>query len=118
MAYTRDDVETWLVDAGSVGDFDETVLDRIIAGVDAHAARFYDLTDADDGTDDERDQALIMECARLYMRKHSSSGYVGTDELGAVRVTSFDPDVRSLLAGRMITAGVFGPSSNTVEVSP
>ena len=118
MAYTRDDVETWLVDAGAVGTFDETLLDRIIAGVDAHAARFYDLTDADDGTDDERDQALIMECARLYTRRHSSSGYVGTDELGAVRVTSFDPDVRTMLGPAMITAGLFGPSSNTDELEP
>lgn len=118
MAFTTDDAEdqraavaVWLV-GDAEASIDTTLLDRVIGAVIAHAADHYDITT---DPDDDLEQALIMECARLYTRKHSQNGYVGTDELGAVRVTQFDPDVRRLLAGRLITAGIFGPSENTAE---
>lgn len=111
--FTIDDIETWLIDAGHVGDLDVGTMERIVDAVYAHASRHYDLDDVGDETDDERDQALIMQCAHLYMRKHSSNGYVGVDELAPVRVLAFDHDVQRLLAGRLTTAGLFGPSSNT-----
>lgn len=114
MAYTTDDVIEWLIDADAVtaGAIDADLLDRIKAAVDAHAARFYDLDDAGDGTDDERDQALIMECGRLYSRRHTQNGYAGGGDYGPVRVLAFDHDVQRLLAGRMITAGIFGPTED------
>lgn len=113
MAFTADDVAAWLVDNGEASSFDTELLDRVVAAVNAHAARHYDLTTV--APDDAHDQALIMECGRLYTRRHSQNGYVGVDELGAVRVTQFDPDVRRLLADRLITAGIFGPSENTED---
>lgn len=114
---TAGDVEEWLLDNYSeTPQLDGDLVDRVIDAVYAHGTRHYDLEDAGDDTDAERDQALIMESARLYQRKHSQNGYVGSDELGAVRVLIFDHDVRRLLSGRMITAGLFGPSENTAEV--
>lgn len=115
ISVTINDVETWLVDNTAVDTFDADVLQRVIDTVIAHAGRHYDLADISAGLDTERDQALIMEAGRLYERKHTTNGYVGADELGAVRVTTFDPDVRRLLAGRLRTAGIFGPSENTED---
>lgn len=107
------DVEAWLIDANAEGDLDADILGRLIDAVYAHATDHYDLEDAGDDTDDTRDQALIMETARLWQRKYSTGGYIGADELGQVRVLMFDSDVRKLLADRLITAGIFGPSANT-----
>lgn len=115
IAVEPEDVETWLVNAGSVGDFDQDELQRVIDAVIAHAGRIYDLADISTPLDTERDQALIMECARMYERKHTTNGFAGADEHGAVRVTTFDPDVQRLLAGRLLTAGIFGPSANVEE---
>ena len=111
---TATDVEEWLLNnyTGTPA-IDADVLSRVIDAVYAHGERHYDLDDVGDDTDDERDQALIMEAARLYSRKHSTDGYSsGTGELGPIRVLMFDHDVRRLLAPRMITAGLFGPSAN------
>lgn len=111
MAYTADDVITWMVGAEAVdaGTVDADLLDRVIAAVNAHAARHYDLTDPDD----ELDQALIMECARLYSRRHTQNGYAGTSDAGPVRVLTFDADVQRLLSGRLLVAGLFGPTAAT-----
>lgn len=107
------DVETWLINSDAVGDFDADLVGQIIDAVYAYGERHWSLDDAGDDTDDERDQALTMEAARLYQRKYSSNGYVGADDLTPVRVMQFDPDVRRMLAGRLITVGLFGPSENT-----
>lgn len=114
MAFTADDVVEWLIDEAAVaaGTIDADLLARVVAAVNAHAARHYDLTDAGDGTDTERDQALIMECGRLYSRRHTQNGYAGAGDYGPVRVLTFDADVQRLLAGRMLTAGMFGPTED------
>lgn len=106
MAYTTADVEQWLgVDEDSL---DAELLTRIKTAVDQHAAKFYDLT----APAEEHDQALIMQAANLYRRKHSPGGSQGSDDRGAIVITRFDPDVRDMLADRLITAGIFGPSEN------
>ena len=111
VAIVPADVEQWLgVDAGTL---DATALARVIDATVAHAGRIYDLTDALDDTDTERDHALIMESARAFARKHSVNGYQGADELGAVAVRAFDVDVHRLLAGRLIVTGMFGATAET-----
>lgn len=111
MAYTTADVEEWLgVDTGVI---DADLLTRIKTVVDQHAAKFYDLTTV--AAEEEHDQALIMQCAAIYRRKHAPNGVQGAGDTGTIIVTRFDPDVRELLADRLITAGIFGPSENVVE---
>lgn len=108
MAWEASDVEAWLdVDEGSL---DSTILDRVIASVSSHAAQFYDLTDPTD----QHDQALIMASANLWRLQHGPGGWSGSDERGAV-ASAFDSSVTELLADRLITAGIFGPSANVVE---
>lgn len=109
MAYTVADVEVWM--GQTAGALNQTVLTRIKAAVDQHAAKHYDLADPAE----EHDQALIEECARRYRRKHTSGGTSGTGDLAPIVVTSFDTDTAELLADRLITAGLFGPSANVVE---
>lgn len=109
MSYTTADVVQWLgVDTGVI---DAALLTRIKTAVDQHAAKFYDLT----SPEEEHDQALIMQCAALYRRKHSPNGVQGSGDTGTIVVTRFDPDIRELLGDRLITAGIFGPSANTEE---
>lgn len=109
MSYTTADVELWLgVDTGVIN---AGLLTRIKTAVDQHAAKFYDLT----SPEEEDDQALIMQCAALYRRKHSPSGYTGSDDRDVLVITRFDPDIRELLADRLITAGMFGPSENVED---
>lgn len=116
MAFTAiaaGDVEAW---AGlAPGALDADLLGRVIDAVNTHAARHYTIDDVDDGgpVDAERDQALLMQAHRLYQRKHSPGGYSGADELGPIKVQAFDVDVQRLLAGRLIVAGIFGPSETT-----
>lgn len=107
MAYTASDVEDWL----GVGTLDTDLITRVIAAVDEHADRHYDLTTV--APTDEHDQALIMQAARLYTRRHSPAGFSGSDDLAPVQVRTFDPDIARMLAGRLRTAGLFGPSENT-----
>lgn len=109
MAYTVADVEVWL--GQTVGALNQDVLDRIKAAVDQHAAKHYDLADPAE----EHDQALIEECARRYRRRVSTGNTSGTGDSAAIVVTSFDTDIAELLADRLITAGIFGPSANVVE---
>lgn len=46
---------------------------------------------------DEVAQAALIQAARLYRRKDSPEGVVGSSEWGVVRVTRLDPDVQALL---------------------
>lgn len=108
MALDPADVLAWLgVDETDV---DAAVLARVCAAVDDHAARHYDLTDPTD----EHDLALIMQGGRLYRRRYSPDGISGADDLAPIRVHTFDGDVQRMLAGRLLTAGIFGPSANVV----
>lgn len=111
MAWDITDVEKWL--SAPAGTIDADELTRVIDSVIDHADRHYDLITV--APTDEHDQALIMQSGRLYRRKHSPGGFSGSDELGAVRVMTFDPDIARLLSGRLKTAGLFGPSANTAE---
>jgi hypothetical protein len=43
-------------------------------------------------------QAAALLAARLYRRKDSPEGVLGSSEWGAVRVARFDPDVEGLIA--------------------
>jgi hypothetical protein len=107
MSYTVGDVEVWL--GRGEGDLNQDILDRIKAAVDSYAADRYDLT----SPTERHDQALIEECARRYRRKVSSGNTSGTGDASPIFVTSFDVDIAELLADRLITAGMFGPSANT-----
>jgi hypothetical protein len=46
---------------------------------------------------DEITQAAMMLAARLYRRKDSPQGVMGSSEWGAIRVSRLDPDVEALL---------------------
>jgi hypothetical protein len=107
MAWTGADVEAWMgVDTGTLN---ATLLARVVAAVTDHADRHYDLTTV--APTDEHDQALIMQAARLYNRKHSPAGWSGSDDLTPVQVQVFDPDIARMLAGRILTPGIFGPTA-------
>lgn len=109
MSYTVGDVEVWL--GRAEGDLNQDVLERIKAAVDSYAADRYDLT----APTERHDQALIEECARRYRRKLGTGGTSGTGDSGPIVVSSFDRDTAELLADRLITAGIFGPSANVVD---
>jgi hypothetical protein len=47
-------------------------------------------------------QATLTQAARLYSRRNSPEGVLGSAEWGAVRVTRVDPDVEALLAHYVI----------------
>jgi len=47
---------------------------------------------------DEVGQATLIQAARLFKRKDSPEGVLGSAEWGAIRVGRVDPDVESLLA--------------------
>lgn len=109
MSYEVADVEAWL--GRPEGSLDQPILTRIKSAVDSFAGDHYDLADATE----RHDQALIEECGRRYRRKVSSGGTSGTGDSSAIFVASFDSDVAELLADRLKTAGIFGPSANVVE---
>lgn len=51
------------------------------------------------------EQACLLQAGRLYRRKDSPEGVLGSSEWGVVRVSRIDPDVADLLA-RYLPAGV------------
>lgn len=108
MAYTTADVEQWMGQGAAT--LVAPLLARVKVAVDAWAAQHYDLT----GAGGDADQALIMQCARLYTRKHSPDGIAGADDLTPIRVQSFDVDVQRLLAPYLKVSGLFGPTAATL----
>lgn len=64
-------------------------------------ARSWFYFDAD--TEDTDDNALAVSCvllqmSRLYRRKDSPEGIVGSNDFGSIRVTRFDPDIEAMAA--------------------
>ncbi len=61
-------------------------------------ARFY--FDEDGETDDNAlaESVALLTAARLYRRKDSPEGIIGSNDFGTVRVTRFDPDIESMAA--------------------
>lgn len=53
---------------------------------------------------DEVVQATLLQAARLFKRKDSVGGTVGTEEFGFLRITRVDPDVQALLRPFVIQA--------------
>lgn len=53
---------------------------------------------------DEVEQATLLQAARLFKRKDSPEGILGSSEWGALRVSRMDPDVASLLARYVVVA--------------
>lgn len=48
------------------------------------------------------DKAALLLASRLYRRKDSPEGVIGSAEWGAIRVSNIDPDVRALLSSYML----------------
>jgi hypothetical protein len=51
---------------------------------------------------DEVPMAALLQSSRLFRRKDSPEGVLGSSEWGAIRVGRLDPDVQDLLKGLMI----------------
>jgi len=66
----------------------------------------------------ELDGGLAKMAAENYRWKNAPNGWSGSDELVPVPVRAYDPRITRQLSRYMITAGLFGPSVNTVTDEP
>lgn len=77
----------------------DALLERVLTAVVAHAT----LTLAAPGEDAEPEvvalweQALLMQCARIWKRRDTPEGVIHWGPDGVVRVNRFDADVQELL---------------------
>lgn len=55
-------------------------------------------------------EATLLQAARLYRRKDSPEGVVGSAEWGAIRVSRLDPDVAELVQSVGVLPGFGGPA--------
>lgn len=86
------DVAAWADIDLSVAD--TTVMDGVIAAVEAALALGYDVPEP---VPADIVQAVLMQSARLYQRRYTVHGIAQFGDAYATRVSRFDPDIDSLL---------------------
>lgn len=106
MAYaTVDQLRTWMdlpASTGADDDFDALLgqlLDTATEAIDGHCDRRFGPTadDPDATVPPAVHTACLMLASRLWDRRKSPHGVLGTGELGVIRVTGVDRDVEQLL---------------------
>lgn len=70
------------------------LLERVIAGVIEHIEDYYSVSDP---LTDAQEQAVLLQCSRLWRRRMSLDGVAAFNDFGPIRISSLDPDVQMLL---------------------
>lgn len=70
------------------------LLERVITAVVDHIETYFIVSDP---LSDAQEQAVLMQSARLWRRRESLDGIAAVNDFGPLRVSSIDPDVRTLL---------------------
>jgi hypothetical protein len=93
MAIGPDDLAAWLKIPTPTGDALAS-MEMVIDAVYANIARHYT---APDPVTADWDLAHVMQAARWWKRSASPEGVVGFDDLGAIRISTRDRDVETML---------------------
>jgi hypothetical protein len=93
MTVTSSDVAAWGKLPVPTGE-NLVLLDRVLAAVVEHISTRYQVADP---LTDTQEMAVILQASRLWRRRDTPEGVIAFDELGTVRVSALDSDVREML---------------------
>ena len=71
------------------------LLERVVAAVVEHITTHYMI---DDPATDTQEQAMLLQVSRLWRRRDNPDGMVAFEDLGAMRLSRVDPDVKVMLS--------------------
>ena len=98
MPLTAADVASWAkLPEGTPTGADLALMTRVIAAVSEHVLNHYVVTLPFVAFTSGQEQAILMQCARIWARRQTALGVAAFGDLGAIRVSRLDNDVAALL---------------------